>query len=262
MFALIFWRIFRAGIALWGQVDKMTAMHNETHSRRTQLLKELEQKQDVIAEKDQQLKNQIEQLENKDRQLETKDDIIKQLEQKAQDLELAYSKLWRERFEARSERYIEDPNQLRLDFENRDDAEDAAAGLADAVEEADLIPAHKRRKPRKKRDESFPAHLPRYEMTAEVPEDQKTCPDHGERTLLPESMWDSTETLEFEPPALKVRVTKYPKYSCPNQPQCGIGSPERPTGIVEGDKYDAGIAAEIITGKFSYHLPATGLLRQ
>ena len=84
--------------------------------------------------------------------LEQKDDIIKQLEQKNNDLELAYNKLWRERFEARSERYIRDPNQLCLDFGNTDDAADAAAGLADAVEEADLIPAHRRRKPRKKRD--------------------------------------------------------------------------------------------------------------
>jgi dipeptidyl aminopeptidase/acylaminoacyl peptidase len=43
MFALLFLRIFRAGIAVWGQVDKMTAMDNETLSRRTQLLKQLEQ---------------------------------------------------------------------------------------------------------------------------------------------------------------------------------------------------------------------------
>ena len=30
---------------------------------------------------------------------------------------------------------------------------------------------------------------------------------------------------------------------------------ERPTGIVEGNKYDTSIAAEIIACKFSYHLP-------
>lgn len=194
-------------------------------------------------------------LGEQERELATKEDIIKQLEEKYQDLELAYSKLWRERFESRSERYISDPDQLRLDFGDTADAADAAAGLADAVEEADLIPAHRRRKPRKKRDESLPEHLPRYEVTAAVPDDIKNCEAHGERTLLPEEMWDKTETLEFEPPVLKVRVTKHPKYACPSDPQCGIVSPERPTGIVEGNKYDASVAAQIITGKFGYHLP-------
>ena len=194
-------------------------------------------------------------LGEQERELATQADIIQQLEQKNAELELAYNKLWRERFEARSERYIRDPDQLRLDFGDTDEAADAAAGLADAVEEADLIPAHRRRKPRKKRDESLPEHLPRYEVTANVADEVKHCEAHGQRTLLPEEMWDKTETLEFEPPVLKVRVTKYPKYTCPSAPQCGITSPERPTGIVEGDKYDASVAAEIITGKFSYHLP-------
>ena len=34
-----------------------------------------------------------------------------------------------------------------------------------------------------------------------------------------------------------------------------VASPERPTGITEGNKYDASIAAEIITAKWGYHLP-------
>jgi len=197
----------------------------------------------------------LEMLKAKDDELAAKDDMITQLEQKNKDLELAYSKLWRERFEARSERYIRDPDQLCLDFGNTADAADAAAGLADAVEEADVIPEHRRRKPRKKRDESLPEHLPRYEVTASVPDEVKHCEAHGERRLLPEEMWDKTETLEFEPPVLTVRVTKYPKYTCPSASPCGIASPERPIGIVEGNKYDASVAAEIITGKFSYHLP-------
>ena len=197
----------------------------------------------------------LELIERKDHLLATKDDIICQLEQKNQDWELAYSKLWRERFAARSERYIRDPDQLALDFGNTDDANDATAGLIDALEEADRIPAHHRRTPRKQRDESLPPHLPRYEIIAEVPAEQQTCATHGARTLLPETMWDQTETLEFQRPVLQVRVTKYPKYACSNQPQCGITSSDRPSGIVEGDKYDSSIAAEIISGKFGYHLP-------
>jgi transposase len=194
-------------------------------------------------------------LQTNDVELQTKDDVIRQLEQKHQDLELAYTKLWHERFSARSERYIGDPGQLCLDFGNTDEAKDAAAGLADAVEEADLISAHRRRKPRKKRDESLPVHLPRYEVLADVADELKNCPTHGARTLLPEAMWDRTETLEFERPVLKVRVTVYRKYACQNYPRCGIVAPERPTGIVEGNKYDSSIAAEIITGKWGYHLP-------
>jgi transposase len=188
-------------------------------------------------------------------QLATKDDIIKQLEQKNETLELAYDKLWRERFTARSERYINDADQLRLDFGDTADAADAAAGLAEAAQDAELVGSYKRKKSRKKRDDSLPKHLPRYEVTADIADELKNCDIHGERTLLPESMWDRIETLKFSRPDLKVRVTLYPKYACPGESECGITSPERPTGIVAGDKYDTSIAAEIITGKFSYHTP-------
>ncbi len=220
-----------------------------------QLLKLLERKEAVLGKQTLKIKIKDDELAAKDDELATKDDIIKQLEQQSKDWELAYNKLWRERFEARSERYLCDPDQMRLDFGNTAAAADAAAGLADAVEEADLIAAHKRRKPRKKRDEGFPEHIARYEVIADVLEEIKYCETHGERTLLPKTMWDRTESLEFQRPVLNVRVTLYPKYSCLNEPECGIGSPERPTGIVEGNKYDPSIAAEIITGKFGYHMP-------
>ena len=68
-------------------------------------------------------------------------------------------------------------------------------------------------------------------------------------------MWDIVERLKYIPPQLLVEVIKYPKYACEGQSACGITAAERPTGIVEGDKYDASIAAEIITNKFAYHLP-------
>jgi transposase len=206
---------------------------------------QLEQKSQRLEENNQYLQQQTQQLEVKTQQLEQERDTWK----------LAYEKLWHQRFAARSERYIADPRQLVLDFGESEEVVDAAEGLSLAVEEADLIPAHSRRKPRKQRDESLPAHLPRYEVTAEVPDSQKICAIHGARELLPEAMWDRTETLEFTPPALKIRVTKYPKCACPGQPECGIGSAERPTGIVEGDKYAPSIGAEIITGKFGYHQP-------
>jgi len=195
-------------------------------------------------------------LRQQDIALQTKDQKIEHLSQERDEYKLAYDKLMQQRFRNRSERYIDNPDQLRLDLGDTDEAADAALGLADAVEDLNqTIPKHRRRRPRKKRDEGLPAHLPRYEVTAEASESETSCPTHGQRTLLPESMWDRTETLEFEPPKGKVRVTKYPKYVCDDHPECGIASPERPTGIVEGNKYDSSVAAEIITGKYSYHLP-------
>jgi len=209
-------------------------------------------KEQLIA----QLTAHREQLRQQDMELQIKDQKITQLEQERDEYRLAFDKLMQQRFRNCSERYIDDPDQLRLDLGDTDEAADAAAGLEDAVEDLQqTIPEHQRRRPRRKRDESLPAHLPRYEVTAEATEQQTLCPTHGARTLLPESMWDRTETLEFGRPNLKVRVTKYPKYACPDEPECGIASPERPPAIVEGNKYDSSIAAEIITGKYSYHLP-------
>jgi transposase len=177
---------------------------------------------------------------------------IEQLRREKQELELACAELMQRAFRNRSERYIHDPNQLRLDFKGAEDAADAAEGLAQAVEESgQTVKAHVRRR-RKARSEALPDHLPRYEVEASAPEQVKHCPQHGERKLIG---YDKVETLEFERPKLRVRVTNYPKYACQGAASCGVASPERPTGLVEGDRYDTGVAAEIITAKYGFHLP-------
>ena len=230
------------------------ALRLEKHMLQMSIMKDITSlsKQQLAAE----VATQRERLRQLDIELQTKDEKIARLEQERDEYRLAFDKLMQERFRNRSERYIDNPDQLRLDLGDTDEAADAAAGLADAIEDQQqTIPEHQRRKPRKKRDERLPAHLPRYEVIARASDEEKTCPTHGERTLLPESMWDTTETLEFERPRLKVRVTKYPKYACQDEPECGIGSPERPSSIVEGNKYAPSVAAEIITNKYSYHLP-------
>ena len=194
-----------------------------------------------------------------DSQHNTIDSQIGTIEQLRQELKLAFAEVLQRAFRRRSERYINNPNQLQLDFTGTNDAvdadvADAAEGLAQAVEEVQqLVKAHTRRRHvRKPRHEALPDHLPRYEVEANVPEDVKHCPQHGERKLIG---FDTVETLECERPKLRVRVTKYAKYACPGQSDCGIASPERPTGLVEGDRYDTSVAAEIITAKYSFHLP-------
>ena len=185
---------------------------------------------------------------------------IKKLEQEQEELNLQIKLLIERAFARRSERYLNDPNQLLIDF--GDDAADAAEGLVEAIDEAGLkepepeqetvVPSHVRRKKKKRRSEGLPEHLPRYEVEAEVSDEEKHCEEHGERKVIG---YDRVETLELERPKLRVRVTKYPKFACENEPECGIASPERPTGLVEGNRYDTSIAAEIMTNKYGYHLP-------
>jgi transposase len=175
-----------------------------------------------------------------------------ELRRNNQDLELTLVELLQRAFRNRSERYIENPDQLRLDFKDSDDAADAAEGLAQAAEESGQRVREHTRYPRKPRNESLPEHLPRHDVEADVPDDVKHCPKHGPRTLIG---YDSTETLEFERPKLRVRVTRYPKFACNGQAECGVASPERAAGLVEGNRYDSSVAAEIITAKYGFHLP-------
>jgi transposase len=177
-----------------------------------------------------------------------------QLSQENEELKLTVQKLLLRLSGHRSERVIDDPNQLKLDFGGEPASPDALAAAAAEAEQIVLEYTVRRQlnKPKQPRDEKLPAHLPRYEVQADVPEQDKHCPTHGERTIIG---YDTTETLEFERPKLKVRVTKYPKYACPNQPDCGVEQAPRPTGLVEGNRYDTSVAAEIITAKYSYHLP-------
>jgi len=208
----------------------------------------------LVGEKDSALAFKVIELANHTKTIAKQDDIIRQLNSKLEEAEKEYLKLWEERFAAKSERYIEDPDQLRIEFGNTAESADAAAGLAEAVEEADLVAAHRRKK-RKKRNNSLPDHLPRDVIVVEPKDTEKVCDTHGEKTLLPEATWDIREKLIYIPGVLTVEVKKYPKYACTNAPACGITSAERPTGIVEGDKYDTTVVTQILTNKFAYHLP-------
>jgi transposase len=67
--------------------------------------------------------------------------------------------------------------------------------------------------------------------------------------------YDEVETLECTAAELKVRVTRYAKYAHPIDKSPGIQSPERPTGLVEGDRFDVSIGVEVVAWKYFCHLP-------
>jgi transposase len=176
-----------------------------------------------------------------------------ELTQENEELNLAIQKLLARLYGHRRERF-DDPAQGKLDFGNDGAVQD---GLADAATEAEKIVQEYtvRRvmgKKAKVRDEQLPAHLPRYEVLAEASPSDQHCIEHGSRSI---TGYDLTETLEFERPKLRVRVTKYPKYVCDGHPDCGVVQAPRPASLVEGNRYDTSVAAEIVVGKYGYHLP-------
>ena len=154
----------------------------------------------------------------------------------------------------RSEKRVpSSPDQQWLPFEN--DAEFLAA-RAEAEAEAEVViqtfTVERQVRKRKPRNESFPDHLRREETVATTPESMTHCATHGDRALVG---YDQTETLVYKPADLYILVTKYPKYACAGHPDCGIGSPERPTSLVEGNRYDTSVAATIVEAKWFHYLP-------
>jgi transposase len=177
------------------------------------------------------------------------------LTEENEELNLTIQKLLARLYGHRRERF-DDPGQGKFNFGFGDDAA-VQDGLADAAAEAEKIiqeytVRRALRKKTKPRDEKLPEHLPRYEVVADAPAADQQCTQHGPREVIG---FDRTETLEFQRPQLRVRVTKYPKYVCPRHPDCGLAQAERPASLVEGNRYDSSVAAEIVVGKYAYHLP-------
>ena len=204
-------------------------------------------------------------IEQKDALLSEQSATIRRQEEKLAAQQLEINRLIQQAFGRRSERYLESPQQLKIDFGGGPEVTDAAEGLQQAVDEKQLVdeavaaaasvpstsPAAPP-KPKKKRDESLPASLPRIEKIVDVPESDKHCATHGEKTLIG---YDVRESLVYIPSRLEVHAFKFPRYACPNQPVCKVTQAERPKGLIEGDRYSTSVAAEIITSNLGYHLP-------
>lgn len=151
-------------------------------------------------------------------------------------------------------RVLSGPEQGLLPFESDAEfreAREEAVAEAQALIETYTVQRRARRQA-KPRDESLPKHLPREERIVEAAEDQRVCPTHGPRVVIG---YDVTETLCRKPAELFVLVTKYPKLACPTHAECGVASPERPTPLVEGNRYDTSVAATILEGKWFHYQP-------
>lgn len=150
-------------------------------------------------------------------------------------------------------RVLHSPSQQLLPFESEEEFEQAkqeAEAEAKQIIDEHEVKRHTRKK--KRRNESLPAALPRVEVAVEEDDSLKTCPKHGERTRIGE---DVQETLVYVPAKAYVEVRRFAKYACPADKKCGIASPERPTGLVEGNRYSPSVAAAVVDYKWGHYLP-------
>jgi transposase len=177
-----------------------------------------------------------------------------ELQQQIETLQLTLQKLLQQLYGRRSERFLEDPKQKKLDFGGDPETEETLQGAIDEAEEVirEIKTRRQSKAASKGRSEAFPAHLERVEKIVDLPDAQKTCATHGERKFIG---YDTTETLKFKRPELYVEVTKYAKYACPGKSGCGVQQPPRLPGLIAGNRYDTGMAAEIATQKYGFHLP-------
>lgn len=155
---------------------------------------------------------------------------------------------------SRSEkRILSSPSQSLLPFETDEEyqaAKEEAQAEAKQIVDEYTVKQHERKK--KKRNESLPLDLPRVEVPVAVDESIQNCPTHGERKQMGE---DIVETLVVEPPKAYVEVRRYPKFVCEADRKCGVTSPERPTGLTEGNRYSPSVAAAVIDYKWGQYVP-------
>lgn len=153
----------------------------------------------------------------------------------------------------RSEKHLSPGGSAWLPFDSKEELEKARQEAeAEAQKLIDDAQSKKPPNSRKPRSQSLPAHLPEVKKLCDVLEKERVCPEHGAMTQIGV---DSTQTLVYEPPKLYRLVTEFPKYACTSCKEHGVVTAERPTGLVEGNKYDTSVAATIVVQKYDMHLP-------
>jgi transposase len=150
------------------------------------------------------------------------------------------------------------PDQLDLFLkalgDEQESGDEDATGEADAesgeagAESSESIDDDKRKKPRRRK---LPEDLPRTPRVIDVPEEQRACPKHGDKSCIG---YAESEVLHFEPARFWVEVIRRETLACR---ECAGQVSVAPAAneIVEGGMAGPGVVADLLIGKFRDHLP-------
>lgn len=150
----------------------------------------------------------------------------------------------RQVFGKRSERIVSDLNDQQLTLEGFENAQAPK-------EEQKTVAAHTRRKPNRAGQDTItlPPDLPVQTTLLDIPEEQKVCPETNQP--LVQIGVEITHKLAHQPGSYYIKEIIRPKYAL----QEGILTAELPETLLPKCRADESLLAEIITKKFSDHLP-------
>jgi transposase len=128
-------------------------------------------------------------------------------------------------FGKKSERIVSQVDEEQLIFEGFEVEKPQEEGTQ-------TIPGYKRKKPKSKGEEAItlPPDLPVEQTILDLPEEQKVCPETGEK--LVKIGEDVTHKLAFKPGSYFIKEIIRPKYAHPKKEEAGIFTAELPSSII------------------------------
>jgi len=169
-------------------------------------------------------------------------------DQKINHLEEQLAWFKRQIFGKRSERVASDLNSEQLTLEGFDRPQASE-------EQKKTVAPHTRRKPNRNGQDkiNLSPDLPVQTITIDIPEEQKVCQETGEPLVrIGEEI---THKLAHKPGSYYIKEIIRPKYAHPKKEEAGILTAELPDSLLPKCRADESLLAEIITNKFSEHLP-------
>jgi transposase len=164
-----------------------------------------------------------------------------------QDEQIAWYR--RQLFGPRSEKTVSSLNQSQLMLNGFETVKDATQ------EEKQKVPTHERRKPKRNGQNAItiPSDLPVERYVIDISEGEKVCQETG--SPLIKIGEEVTRKLAHKPGSYFIKEIVRPKYALPKNSGGGIAQASLPESLLTRCQADESLLADILTKKFSDHLP-------